>query len=144
MKIIHVVAGVLFGWAGNEDAVLLGKRRTGKLRPGLWEMPGGKVEPNESAAWALTREWQEELQLEIGVHDLISRAVIDVEDLFVVDLFLVSIRPGTGVDLAKPIDHSELRWVAPREAVMNYPCSPAMYQHYAPLLRWMEARNAKG
>lgn len=143
MKAIHVVAGVLFGWAGNENAVLLGKRKAGKLRPGLWEMPGGKVDGTETSGWALQREWQEELNLEVEVHDHIARSSIEIEDLFIIDLFLVSIRPGMTVDLSRPIDHAELRWVTLRDAVMNYPCSPAMYQHYAPLMRWLEARDGR-
>lgn len=55
---IDVAAGVL----GNaQGRVLLMQRLPGAHLAGLWEFPGGKFEPGESAAQALTRELHEEL-----------------------------------------------------------------------------------
>lgn len=55
---IDVAAGVLGDAQGR---VLLMQRLPGAHLAGLWEFPGGKFEPGESAAQALTRELHEEL-----------------------------------------------------------------------------------
>jgi len=56
--IVPVVAVALIGADGR---VLLQKRRAGARHGGLWEFPGGKVEPRESLESALLREIDEEL-----------------------------------------------------------------------------------
>ena len=60
---IHVVAGVLSDAQGR---VLLARRPSGKHSAGLWEFPGGKIEPGETAHAALRRELREEIGVEIG------------------------------------------------------------------------------
>jgi 8-oxo-dGTP diphosphatase len=47
------------------EEVLLARRPEGKHLAGLWELPGGKVEPQESPEEALAREVREELGIEI-------------------------------------------------------------------------------
>ena len=69
-NVIHVVAGILSDAQGR---VLLAQRAQGSHLAGLWEFPGGKIEPGESAEGALRRELHEELAIEIGdVEPLIS------------------------------------------------------------------------
>ncbi|NRA41370.1 MAG: NUDIX domain-containing protein, partial [Pseudomonadales bacterium] len=58
---IHVVAGIIF--SDDEQQVLLSKRHKDAHQGGLWEFPGGKVEPAESESQALARELREELNL---------------------------------------------------------------------------------
>ena len=60
---VHVVAGIL---SDSQGRVLLAQRPSGKHAAGLWEFPGGKVEPGESAHAALGRELREELGVDIG------------------------------------------------------------------------------
>lgn len=60
--IIPVVAVALFDDSGR---VLLQKRSPGRAHDGLWEFPGGKVEPRESLSQALIREVREELDIEL-------------------------------------------------------------------------------
>src|SRR3546814_1844775 len=45
---------------------LLTQRPPGKKLAGMWEFPGGKVEPNETPEAALLRELREELDLDIS------------------------------------------------------------------------------
>ena len=61
--VIHVVAGVLVDAHGR---VLVAQRGTGKHLAGLWEFPGGKVDPGEDPRSALRRELHEELGIECG------------------------------------------------------------------------------
>ena len=62
-----VVAAALNDGKGN---VLVQERPVGKPMAGLWEFPGGKVEPGETPELALVRELHEELHIEIIVGDL--------------------------------------------------------------------------
>ena len=58
MKVVHVVAAALLR---GDSSVLLAQRPPGKPLAGLWEFPGGKLEPGESPEAALIRELDEEL-----------------------------------------------------------------------------------
>lgn len=61
---VHVVAGVITDTRGR---VLLARRAPGRELAGLWEFPGGKVEPGETPEAALARELEEELGIRIEV-----------------------------------------------------------------------------
>ena len=61
MKIILVSAVALIDADGR---VLLAQRPAGKSMAGLWEFPGGKVEPGETPEAALIRELKEELGID--------------------------------------------------------------------------------
>ena len=58
MTLMPVVAVALTDRTGR---VLVAQRPPGKEHAGLWEFPGGKVEPGESPEAALVRELREEL-----------------------------------------------------------------------------------
>lgn len=60
-RIVHVVAGVI---TDARDRILLARRTEGRDLAGLWEFPGGKVEPGETPEAALVRELREELGIE--------------------------------------------------------------------------------
>lgn len=57
---VHVVAAVI---RDRDGRVLLAQRPLQKHQGGLWEFPGGKVEPDETETQALSRELEEELGL---------------------------------------------------------------------------------
>ena len=65
---IVIVAAVAL--LDSEGAVLIAKRPQGRPLAGLWEFPGGKVEPGEEPEEALIRELHEELGIEIERADL--------------------------------------------------------------------------
>jgi 8-oxo-dGTP diphosphatase len=61
-KVVLVVAAALIDADGR---VLLAQRPEGRSMAGLWEFPGGKVEPGETPEAALIRELHEELSIEV-------------------------------------------------------------------------------
>lgn len=66
--LIDVVGAV----AVRGDRVFMARRPPGGPHAGLWEFPGGKVEPGEDDAAALRRELWEELQVEATVADWLA------------------------------------------------------------------------
>lgn len=67
-SMVLVSAVVLFD---RQSRVLLCRRPRGKPLAGYWELPGGKIEENESAEAALVRELAEELGLKVDEANLI-------------------------------------------------------------------------
>ena len=63
LRTVLVVAVALIDVDGR---VLIAKRPEGKQLAGLWEFPGGKVEPGERPEAALIRELREELGIEVS------------------------------------------------------------------------------
>lgn len=61
MKTVLVSAVALVDADGR---VLIAQRPEGKAMAGLWEFPGGKIEPGETPEVALVRELKEELGIE--------------------------------------------------------------------------------
>ncbi len=61
---IHVMAGVVTDVRGR---VLLARRTQGRDLAGLWEFPGGKVDPGETPEQALARELHEELGIDADI-----------------------------------------------------------------------------
>ena len=59
--VVDVAAGALF----DDGRLLVGRRASSEAASGLWELPGGKFEPNEALEDAVVREWQEELHLAV-------------------------------------------------------------------------------
>lgn len=143
---MRVVSGALI----RDGRVLMGLRKSTGLRPDLWELPGGKVEPHESPTDALAREWQEEVLFHVIArpHDLIASTMLCIETTCVVELYLVEQHPDAlprhpGEPPCEPvaIDHQKLAWVDPLCAVKWLPCSPAFYLHFPQLLPHVEARR---
>lgn len=142
MKIATRPMCVVSGMAVQDDGrVLMGKRRNIGKRPGLWELPGGKVETNpdtrleiETSQAALAREWQEEMNLGITVGDWIATTpILDLEVQFVVELYHVNIETGS----LQMLDHEDIAWFDPTFAVERLPCSPAFYLHYPGIRQWL-------
>ncbi|MGG6264892.1 A/G-specific adenine glycosylase [Leptolyngbya sp. AN03gr2] len=61
----HKVIGVAVIW--KDQKILIDRRKAEGLLGGLWEFPGGKVEPGETIEHCIKREIQEELGIEIEV-----------------------------------------------------------------------------
>jgi 8-oxo-dGTP diphosphatase len=112
---VRVLAAVIV----HDGRWLLCRRPAHKRHGGCWEFPGGKLEPGEALAEAAARELMEEL----GVH---VTAVGDVayHRADAGSPFLIEFTPVTIAGEPQPLEHSELRWVRPREA-LDLPLAPA-------------------
>ena len=64
--LIHVVAAALID---DRARILVQRRPPGKPMAGLWEFPGGKIEPRETPEAALVRELEEELGIVVDHTD---------------------------------------------------------------------------
>jgi 8-oxo-dGTP diphosphatase len=115
---IHVVAAVLEDAAGR---ILLAQRPAAAHQGGLWEFPGGKVEPAESAGEALRRELREEIAIEVQAHRPLIRVRHAYADRTVVlDVHRVTAYTGEATGL----EGQPLAWVAPEE-LDRYPMPAA-------------------
>lgn len=135
VETMRVVSGALI--MGGQ--VLLGRRLPDKMRPALWEMPGGKIDPGESVNQALAREWREELGVGIKVGEHITTATIELERPIMVHL--LEIVECEHISPHKATSHTELGWFDPQYAVQWLPCSPGLYVHFAALKYWMISRG---
>jgi 8-oxo-dGTP diphosphatase len=100
-----VVGAAIFDAAGR---LLAAQRNRPVQYAGLWEFPGGKVEPGETPEVALARECREELGVHIEVGVLVGEVDIPIGRLAVYRALLISGEPS-------PREHRELRWLAPDE-----------------------------
>lgn len=64
---VRVAVGVLARTTATRPEVLIARRPADAVLGGLWEFPGGKLEPGESAEAALVREMEEELGVAVVV-----------------------------------------------------------------------------
>jgi len=92
--------------------LLITRRRTGQVFAGLWELPGGKIERDESPQQAVVRELREEVGIEIEpIH-----ALPPVEHAYAhatVCLLPFVCRRLSG--LPEPIEVADARWVSLHE-----------------------------
>lgn len=92
----------------RDGKVLIGRRPEGKLLGGLWEFPGGKIEPDESLEACLRREVIEELGAEIQVLAKLG-SYNHAYTHFRVTVVAFEARLIQGEPRA--LEHTELRWV---------------------------------
>ena len=120
MKLVLVAACALIDADGR---VLLTRRPPGKPMAGLWEFPGGKVEPDERPEDALMRELKEELGIEVREACLspLTFASHSYDDLQLLMPLWVC-RRWDGI--VKPSEGQECAWVRP-ERLRDYPMPPA-------------------
>ena len=117
---IVVVACVLLGPDGS---VLLARRPEGRELAGLWEFPGGKIEPGEPPEEALVRELEEELGVRVKHENLVPLTFVSHsyrEFHLLMPLYLCEAWEGN----VAAEEGQELAWVRPDQLV-DYAMPPA-------------------
>ena len=128
MKTILVVAAAL---VDSDGRVLIAQRPEGKQLAGLWEFPGGKVEPGETPETALIRELEEELGIIVKQASLAPFVFAShTYETFHLLMPLYLIRRWEGEPEAR--EHAALKWVRPND-MGQYPMPPAD----DPLVAWL-------
>ncbi|WP_375410430.1 (deoxy)nucleoside triphosphate pyrophosphohydrolase [uncultured Methylobacterium sp.] len=120
MRLLLVVAVAL---ADADGRVLLAQRPPGKQLAGLWEFPGGKVEPGERPEETLIRELAEELGITVKEACLapLTFASHPYPDFHLL-MPLYICRRWEGVPA--PLEGQRLKWVRPRD-LRDMPMPPA-------------------
>ncbi|HSW30099.1 MAG TPA: NUDIX domain-containing protein [Longimicrobiales bacterium] len=112
---IHVIAAVI----RRDGRYLVGRRPDVKRHGGLWEFPGGKVDPGEGWLQAAHRELGEELGMQALSLGKLLLTVEDEGSPYVI-LFLEVEASGEPV----PTEHPALGWFTPEE-LAALPLAPA-------------------
>jgi len=107
----------------GDGRVLLARRPAGKAMAGLWEFPGGKVNPDETPERALIRELAEELGIDVAESCLApftfaSHHYLDFDLLM--PLYVCRVWKGNPM----PREGQKLAWVEPNR-LADYPMPPA-------------------
>ena len=120
MKTVTVTAVALIDPDGR---VLLTQRPEGKSMAGLWEFPGGKIEPGETPEAALIRELQEELGIDTWASCLapLTFASHSYESFHLL-MPLFACRKWEGIP--RGLEGQALKWVRPLD-LRSYPMPPA-------------------
>jgi len=129
--VLLVAAAALFD---DEGRILLAQRPVGKQLAGLWEFPGGKLEPGETPEAALVRELEEELSIRVNESALEPLTFASftyptfhlLMPLYGCENWSGSIQPREGQAVA---------WVE-RSRLRDYPAPPADL----PLFDWLAQR----
>lgn len=102
-----VVAAVI----EDEHRFLVTRRQPGTHLAGMWEFPGGKVDPDETHVTALRRELREELGVEAEVGELLHRTPHEYTERTVELYFYRCTLTGA----PRPLLGQEMRWVSRAE-----------------------------
>ena len=107
----------------RDGRLLLAQRPEGRMMAGLWEFPGGKVEPGETPEHALIRELHEELGIDTWESCLapLTFASHSYDDFHLLMPLFVC-RKWQGIPHAK--EEQALKWVAVQD-LSRYPMPPA-------------------
>jgi len=120
VRLVIVAACALIDPDGR---VLVTRRPPGKPMAGLWEFPGGKIEPSERPEDSLIRELKEELDIDVQESCLapLTFASHTYEDFHLL-MPLYVCRRWEGTVAAR--EGQEIKWVRPRQ-LKDYAMPPA-------------------
>ncbi len=113
MKRVHVAAAVI---RGADKRILIARRADNQHQGGLWEFPGGKVEPGEAVQTALARELHEELAITLTAARPLIKVRHDYPDKHVLlDVWEVTAFTGE----PRGVEGQPLKWVTARELALH-------------------------
>ncbi len=115
---INVVAAVI---KNEEGKILIAKRNLKKSQGGLWEFPGGKIEPNETKEEAIKREIKEEMNIDIEAKRLIDQKTFEYPEK---KINLIAIECEQIKGKISLNEHEDAKWVRNNE-LKNYTFAPA-------------------
>lgn len=118
INMINVVAAVI---KNGDKKILIAQRNLKKSQGGLWEFPGGKIEPNESRETAIVREIKEELTIDIDVESYLAEKVFNYPDKDV-NLIAMNCRILNGE--IKLMEHEDAKWVS-KDELKQFEFAPA-------------------
>ena len=123
--------------------MLVARRTAPEQFAGLWEFPGGKVEPDEAPEAALHRELREELGIGVRLGtelQAVTAAGWPLNERASMRVWLAEIAQGEPRPLE---DHDELKWIslADGDEALNLPWIPADFPIVRALLRSLDARS---
>ncbi|NOT26105.1 MAG: 8-oxo-dGTP diphosphatase MutT [Acidobacteria bacterium] len=125
-RVIAVVAAII----EDTDRFLLTRRQAGVHLAGLWEFPGGKIDPGETPTGALQRELREELDVEVEPGEPLFNTRHAYPDRTVELTFYRCTLRGN----PRPLLGQEMRWV-PRSELASLGFPPADTELIALLTR---------
>ncbi|HEU5208672.1 MAG TPA: (deoxy)nucleoside triphosphate pyrophosphohydrolase [Longimicrobiales bacterium] len=114
-----VLIPVLAAVTERAGRFLVCRRPLHKRHGGLWEFPGGKLEPGESLRAAAERELDEELGVRVT---RIGGVVFERHDAG--SPFLIRFVRVEFTGEPQPLEHDDLRWVEPA-AMLDLPLAPS-------------------
>lgn len=118
MKQITVAAAIIFN---NNNELLICRRADDSSMGGLWEFPGGKLEPDETLEECIVRECREELSVCISVTGIFKKMQYQYPDKLINFVFFnASIAEGR---ICMNV-HKEIKWIQISE-IRNYEFCPA-------------------
>ena len=96
----------------NGGMLLIAKRKSTVRLPNLWELPGGKVEPNETPEECLKRKLKEEFDIDVTIEEFLGSNIHTYDFGTIV---LMAYRTDWDGGELKLLDHEEIRWVFTHE-----------------------------
>ncbi|MBV6624003.1 MAG: 8-oxo-dGTP diphosphatase MutT [Rivularia sp. (in: Bacteria)] len=116
----HKIIGVAVIW-NDKQQILIDRRRQQGAMGGLWEFPGGKIEPGETVEQCIKREIDEELAIDVEV----------AEHLITIDYTYTDLRVTLNVHecshikgVPQTLECDEIRWVSLEELdKFNFPAA---------------------
>lgn len=115
---INVVAAVI---TNENSKILITQRNFRKSQGGLWEFPGGKIEPNETRENAIVRELKEELNIDIKVESYIDERVFKYPEK---EINLIALKCNILGGNMVLKEHEDAKWIE-RKDLNNYDFAPA-------------------
>ena len=115
---INVVCGIIFN---SEGKIFIARRKPDKSLGGFWEFPGGKIEKGETGKTSLSRELNEELDMQVEVGEFL---IENSHDYGSFRIKLTAYKCEFVEATMKLVDHDQYKWVLPEE-LLSFELAPA-------------------